>query len=162
MRQDLPFIEVVYQRPLQHAHWRQDCIIQQLIHDVNADSRLLGPVLHDTGDDLATGGFGAGPDGEQTVFAALDVREDMRERFGAEKAYGGDISIGERDKDVGDALLDGKVLNGVYAGFDFGVSALFDKVGEVFSGGGVRGFWGNVSSLDADSRPSWTHGQKNI
>jgi len=140
VRQDLAFIKVVHQRPLQYAHWRQDRIVQQFVYDINTNARLLGPILHDTADNLATGGFGAGPDGEETVFATLDVREDVGEGLGAQEADGSNVSVSGRDEDIGKALFDGQILNRVDTGFNIGVGAFFDEVGKIFSDTGVRGF----------------------
>ena len=65
----------------------------------------------------------------------------MGEGFGADTADAGDVGVGGRDANFGNALVYGKVLNGFHDGCNLSIWGFRSKEAEnLASLGGVRGF----------------------
>lgn len=59
--------------PFEDGERAEDGVVKQLVDDVDSNTRLIDPVLHDGGDYLAAGVWRFRADGQKTVFAPFDA-----------------------------------------------------------------------------------------
>ncbi|EPE02924.1 hypothetical protein F503_08801 [Ophiostoma piceae UAMH 11346] len=78
----------------------EDGIVEQLLGNRNGNTRVRGPEVHDSIQDLGTCSLGRSTGIEKTVFCAFDGGEDVRQRLGADPEDGGCEDVGRCDQGV--------------------------------------------------------------